>query len=61
MDHISDFLDTQTNTFKCRSCGTRIELESIPHVPCFPCQNCEAVDWEIYSINDTIIYPWKDE
>lgn len=60
MDQISDFLPTQVNEFECQNCGTHIELESVPHVPVFPCQVCGYVNWKIYAINDTVIYPDKN-
>jgi len=47
----------QKNTFKCRKCKTKIEYVDENKYPLFPCQVCEAVDWEVYAINDTIIYP----
>mgnify|MGYP007071565515 CR=1 FL=1 len=50
----------QKNTFKCRNCKTKIEYVDENKYPLFPCQGCGAVDWEVHSINDTIIYPGRE-
>lgn len=57
MDLIGTYVPPQRNEFECGKCETHITLESVPHVPVFPCQVCESISWTIYSINDTRIYP----
>lgn len=59
MDHVSNFIQPQTNEFRCTHCDTHIEVEAVPHVPVYPCQACGYVAWEIYKINDTLIYPHR--
>lgn len=50
----------QKNTFKCRNCKTKIEYVDENKYPLFPCQTCGTIDWEVYSINDVIIYPGRE-
>lgn len=58
-DLVKDVMEKvlQKNTFECNGCTTLMEYVDENKHPLFPCQVCGKVDWKVYAINDTIIYP----
>jgi predicted RNA-binding Zn-ribbon protein involved in translation (DUF1610 family) len=46
----------QKNVFRCVSCGSELVYFNNNRFPPLPCATCGVTDWEVQSINDTIVY-----
>lgn len=57
-DLIKDVVEkvVQNNTFECKSCKAKFGYYNRNEYPDFPCPICKETNWQVYSINDHVIY-----
>lgn len=51
--------DVSAGTYRCASCGYRLDVRSTTHLP--PCPECGNGDWETVSGGDSVHDPYPED